>query len=178
MPTTIQPIDEEVKAFKRGGSVEDLEAAFKHLGLIQVSAIGQKVDVNLRKEKVIELFRVVAAIEGSIDSRFDPSDAPALNVTPPAEADVPAGADPAAIKDSALRSEYQRAIDANNVKSKYFNRQYRARLFYTSLEAIVPAFLAEDYKPLSSQTASEVRSLAHLAGVSTRFADSVTARLH
>lgn len=64
----------------------------------------------------------------AIDPNWDPnSETLSINVPPPPGASIPAGADPAAIQDSALRAEYEEAIRINSQKIAEYTKQFKYR---------------------------------------------------
>ena len=69
----------------------------------------------------------IRRLERAKDQNFDPDDLPSLSVTPPAQTGLPAGVDPEVIHDPELRAEYQRHINANSTKLKYFGEQLAIR---------------------------------------------------
>jgi hypothetical protein len=64
----------------------------------------------------------------AVDPKWDPDKVTWTgNIAPPASTGLPAGVDPAAIKDPKLRKEYEAAIERNRQKAEAYNEQYAAR---------------------------------------------------
>jgi hypothetical protein len=76
-------------------------------------------------------------MEAAIDPKWDKKDLVVRNVSPPPGTHLQAGVSPAAVRDPALRVEYERAIEENNKKITHRNEQLRLgklkKLFTLSL---------------------------------------------
>ena len=66
-------------------------------------------------------------LEKGINRNFDFSDRPLLNVRPPEETGLPAGAAPESIRDQKLRAAYKAAIAANAAKAQEYNKQFELK---------------------------------------------------
>lgn len=66
-------------------------------------------------------------LEKGINRNFDFSDRPLLNVRPPEETGLPAGAAPESIRDQKLRAAYKAAIAANAAKAQEYNNQFELK---------------------------------------------------
>lgn len=66
-------------------------------------------------------------LEKGINRNFDFSDRPFLNVRPPEETGLPAGAAPESIRDQKLRAAYKAAIAANAAKAQEYNKQFELK---------------------------------------------------
>lgn len=83
-------------------------------------------DFTNRRKKDIEVrLRAWKRLVDSIDPNWDPNDKPLLNVPPPPNTTISAGASPKHIKDPKLRAEYEEAIEKNRQKAERYNEQYR-----------------------------------------------------
>ena len=86
------------------------------------------VQIQERRERVKLWLHLIHRLEVEKDKNFDPNDLPLLNVTPPEGVPVRfSGMSPDLIKDPQLRAEYEKAIEANAKKMKYYNHQYKLR---------------------------------------------------
>jgi hypothetical protein len=97
-------------------------------------------DPKLEKDRTAQLdtlCKIFAAGIKLLDPKFDERAPVFMNVTPPPGSGVDAGADPAAIKDPALRAQYEKAILANSEAIKYRNLQLEIRSEIKSLTPVV-----------------------------------------
>ena len=62
-----------------------------------------------------------------LDAHFDSTQLPMLNTSPPAGAGKMSGVDPSAIKDTAMRKEYEQAIDRDRKYAQYYMYQTNLR---------------------------------------------------
>ena len=66
-------------------------------------------------------------LHNALDPNWDPDDQPLRNVSPPAATGLPSGVAPTAIKDAALRAEYEAAIARNREKAEHHLQQSTRR---------------------------------------------------
>lgn len=81
---------------------------------------------NRKKDREVRLHAWKRLTE-MIDANWDKNELLFLKVSPPLSTNLPPGVEPAAIKDSVLRAEYEQAIKENNQKLKHYSEQNNYR---------------------------------------------------
>lgn len=117
----------------------------------------QESPSEVRSFKAHSLVQILAAIEGKIDSTFDPNDPPLRNISPPAQA-YPSGVAPGSIRDENQRKEYEAAISANKAKAAVFEQQTALARDRDRVIALLEA-LASDRTANPSQALAEFTTL-------------------
>lgn len=84
-------------------------------------------------------------MEKEIDRNFNFNDRAFLNVSPPDKTGLPAGVSPEAVKDPALRAQYEAAISANAEKARKYNRQHALRYIDETFSKNAEQYLIRAY---------------------------------
>jgi hypothetical protein len=82
---------------------------------------------GFRAEKLYWQLAVFNAIDSKLKPDFDFEDPPVLNVAPPPESGLPAGVDPASVKDPGIRAQFEKEIAANRIKKSAYELQWNLR---------------------------------------------------
>lgn len=110
----------EMDQFEKSGGAEHLEKAVEGLEEVDLLSLKDTADrLAARREMLTGWCRALRAIDRLKDPKFDPDDAPQLNVAPPMErggAIHTPSVDPKTIQDPQTRQAYQAARAANEKK--------------------------------------------------------------
>jgi hypothetical protein len=117
-----------LRSFEMSGDIQALEKALTLVASMRPSSSGPRTEVaGFRAEKLYWLLAVFNAIDSKLKPDFDFEDHPMLNVAPPPESGLPAGVDPANIKDPGTRAQFEKEIAANQIKKSMYELQSSLR---------------------------------------------------
>lgn len=139
--------DESLVAFDRERAADYLMAALDRIGAACAEDVPRRGRLGARRTALARWVRFFAALDRSIDPRWDERRVPMMRVEPPRSGGVqlPTGADPALISDPAARAEYERAIRANHEYADYFGLQLDLHRLEQRANVRVRQFFAEHY---------------------------------
>jgi len=100
---------------------------------------------SVRMQRATWWLRVWKRIDTETDSRYDATDMPALNVSPPQASGLPPGVDPASIDNHAWREAYNKTIEENRIKAVYYNQQYTLRRLGPEFKKTATMWLTDWY---------------------------------
>ena len=142
MDTTSHQVILELAKFREASDLQALESASDLVGSMQPGADEKLPDLRkFHQDKLILWLKVLNAIDAKLDPKFDANNTPALAVTPPPDAQVPAGADPNSIRDPKIRAEYLDSITANQEKARYYSLQYKLHRLNEQISGDVEAYV-------------------------------------
>jgi hypothetical protein len=143
-------VPELLRAFQQKNDIKFLKEATELLELTVAPHGASPADVETFQS--LKLRILLDAFNG-IDSKrivaFNFHDLPEMNVLPPVESGLPAGVDPASIRDPKLREDYQRQLAANRAKTAAYNLQVDLRDIDLALTEI---FKAQVSAPITGTT--------------------------
>ena len=113
---------------------------------------------RLRLEKARWWLAAWRRVTESTDPKFDFSDFPLLNVAPPRATGLPSGIPPQAIRDLKLRSEYEQAVEQNNVRARKYDEQFWIKQNGQALLKSAERYLKKAY----SRTPDDIPELMRL----------------
>jgi hypothetical protein len=148
----------------------------------QGKPLAAEAKAQLRKQQVSAWLHALRRIDQTIDPHFnsdDPNVAGVGNVMPPPATGLPAGVDPAAIKDAKLRGEYEAAIEANGRKIARATLQIRARDLKTDWGREAERFIVSTYIEIPDGAAeldALLKQYIEDAATRTRILDAVKAK--
>jgi hypothetical protein len=151
---------ERAKTFEAELEPERLREAYMALENVRLVVENDpKVRYKLRAECLIEWLGLLRLLDRFLDPGFNPRDVPPrLIQPPPTKAGViyPPGADPALIDDPKARSEYERAIQANQAKIESHRLQTHLSRLNETLFSRAADFIRSSYTA-SKRDQEEVR---------------------
>ena len=108
---------------------ERLKALAGRIGEVQIQLWKVNKDAfKSQREQVMRLWlRVLAVVSHRMDPRFDPTDAPPINIQPPPTLYPVSGMAPEGIKDPKMRREYTQALQKNREKAQHHTLQTELR---------------------------------------------------
>lgn len=109
------------------------------------SSLAEHKKAELRSSKTKLWLHAWHRLQGEIIVDFDFTDFPLLNVSPPTDANMPAGIAPEAIQDPKLRAEYEAAIEKNKQKAVTYNKQYHLRKLHKKFAQQLENYLIAAY---------------------------------
>jgi len=130
MSTNIERAVTDVSSFEKKGSIEDLRQAVNILEGVDINGkTSLESRIELRRLTLAAWLRLLNAIDGKMDPKFNPSDVPALSLVPPGPAGLqyPSGTKPEDIQDPVLRKQYEEMIEKNRKKSEAYALQTNLR---------------------------------------------------
>ncbi len=125
MPEKIGIAAAELDGFEKNGGAAHLQKAVENLEEVDLFSVKQTGErLAARRELLREWCRALSAVDRVKDPKFDPDDAPLLNVMPPLQGGTqipPKATTPAA------RKQYEAAVAANEKKKADRRVQFLAR---------------------------------------------------
>lgn len=119
--------DQVAELLRRFDKTADLELLTKALALLESTAETGAVRAAAATEKTRLFLDTFNAIDAKVVVNFNFDDVPRLNIAPPFETGLPAGAAPDEIHDSVLRSKYESELASNREKAKRYGLQLGLR---------------------------------------------------
>jgi len=113
---------------------------------------------KMRRQKLELWLKLLNECDQLIDQQFDPNDVPQINIAPPPNTGLSAGASPIAIKDPQLRQEYERAIRLNAEKAERYHIQEKLRDYDKDWSAKANAYMKTQYTS-NAQDVAEINAL-------------------
>jgi hypothetical protein len=119
-----------VGAIEKGDALP-IDTELRLLLVLPTNASADRQDWPRSRSMIAQFWlRAWQRLDEELKKPFDRNDLPEENIRPPAATGLPAGVSPEAIRDSALRVEYEKALGENNRKAEHF----RLRLALERLE--------------------------------------------
>jgi hypothetical protein len=163
-----QNVKDYLKAFHETHNPDELAEAVDLLETLQPEMVSSpKERKRFRMEKLQLQLAVLGQLDSSLEPSFNLNDLPSLNVGPPPETRLPSGVDPTSIADPRLRSEYERAISANQQKAKKYKLQSKLHQIDRRATTQIEAHLASTYSASPGDLA-ELDKLFDDSAVTTR----------
>ncbi|RSZ56206.1 hypothetical protein HF313_21790 [Massilia atriviolacea] len=116
----------DLKTFRSGRDVKALSRAIREMSSIE-NAIPALTPPTPAKDKFSLWLIIFDAIDSELAPNDDDTKQASLNVVPPLATGLPPGVSPEAIKDPALRAEYEAALAANDARNRRLSYQHRLR---------------------------------------------------
>ncbi len=125
MPEKIGIAAAELDGFEKNGGAAHLQKAVENLEEVDLFSVKQTGErLKARQQLLREWCRALAGVERVKDPKFDPDDAPLLNVMPPLQGGTEIPPKPMT---PAARKEYEAAVAANEKKKADRRVQFLAR---------------------------------------------------
>lgn len=130
MQAELHEISVRIDAFPVSHDMNAFEQIGEDLGRVSMTSITNSIiPAEIRRAVVVLWLKWLDKIDEMIDPRFDPKDQAMLNIAPPHAAGLRSGVDPSAIKDPALREEYENALKLNKDKAERYYIQHTLRVY-------------------------------------------------
>ena len=144
MPTHDEQITKKLDQFEKARDLDALRNAGRLVESRLVASGAATGDPHSRQSKLELWLAVLDRIDRKLDRRFDPDDLPSITSEPPPELGLPAGVDPAAIKDPAARKQYEAAMEADRRKREEYDFQSELHQINNDLTGRFGKFIAAD----------------------------------
>ncbi len=138
----------QLEEFEKTKDVTNLENAIRAAEQIDISKLTEvQKEAQLRHRTVKLWLGILAAIDRSLDPKFDPNDLPEESITPPPSGAIeyPSAIDPSAIRDPVVRAQYEKALKENSQKAEHYRLQTKLRRLNPHATVDVDRFLTNYY---------------------------------
>jgi hypothetical protein len=141
--SAVEQVEAELAEFDQTKKISNLETAIFEMNRLKPPFALTTAEYFQKRKKRTQLwFKVAAVIERNKDPKWNPNDGAHENIPSPIGV---SGVDPKAVKDPALRAEYEAALKKNEVKGKRSLYEYRLRQLEGHVALYIGLYAAGNY---------------------------------